>query len=63
MSQEKTCYIYKLLATDTIDYWIDALVDAKKIIARFTQGDINDDDFDKNIRYDFYEILKEILVE
>tara|TARA_B100001057_G_C22832173_1_gene943796 strand:- start:415 stop:1875 length:1461 start_codon:yes stop_codon:yes gene_type:complete len=63
MTQEKTCYVYKLLATDSIDYWIDALVDAKKIVARYSQGDIDDQQFDENIRYDFTEILKEILLK
>ena len=63
MTQNKTCYIYKLLTTNSIDYWIDALVEAKKIVARYSQGDINDQEFDENIRYDFVEILKEILIE
>tara|TARA_B100001989_G_scaffold243941_1_gene212155 strand:+ start:2001 stop:3461 length:1461 start_codon:yes stop_codon:yes gene_type:complete len=63
MTQEKTCYIYKLLSANSIDYWIDALIEAKKIVARYSQGDIDDDEFDSNIRYDFIEILKEILIE
>tara|TARA_B100000767_G_scaffold22107_1_gene19744 strand:- start:2980 stop:4440 length:1461 start_codon:yes stop_codon:yes gene_type:complete len=63
MTQEKTCFIYKLLATNSIDYWIDALIEAKKIVARYSQGDIDDKEFDENIRYDFVEILKEILLE
>ena len=63
MTQKKTCYIYKLLATNSIDYWIDALIEAKKIVARYSQGDIDEEEFDENIRYDFVEILKEILLE
>ncbi len=63
MTQNKTCYIYKLLTTNSIDYWIDALVEAKKIVARYSQGDIDEQEFDENIRYDFVEILKEILIE
>ena len=63
MTQEKTCYIYKLLSANSIDYWIDALIEAKKIVARYSQGDIDDDEFDSNIRYDFIEILQEILIE
>ena len=63
MTQKKTCYIYKLLATNSIDYWIDALIEAKKIVARYSQGDIDEEGFDENIRYDFVEILKEILLE
>lgn len=63
MTQEKTCYIYKLLTKGSIDYWIDSLVEAKKIVARYAQGDIDGDEFDQNIRYDFVEILKEILLD
>ena len=63
MSQEKTCYIYKLLTKNSIDYWIDSLIEAKKIVARYAQGDITNDEFDQNVRYDFVEILKEILLK
>ena len=34
ISQEKDCYVYKLISEDSIDLWVDALLDAKEISAR-----------------------------
>jgi len=39
ISQEKPCYIYKLIVQKTIDEYIDLLVDVKSDIANFIQGD------------------------
>lgn len=61
ISQEKSCYIYKLLTEDSIDDWIEALLDAKEVAARFGQGDIDEKEYSKRINFDFAEILKDIL--
>ncbi len=39
ISQEKECNIYKILASNSIDEYIDRVIDVKKDIAQFTQGD------------------------
>lgn len=39
ISQEKVCNIYKILAINSIDEYIDRVIDVKKDIAQFTQGD------------------------
>ncbi|MEA5115669.1 MAG: DEAD/DEAH box helicase [Geobacteraceae bacterium] len=39
ISQKKICYIYKLLAKNSIDEYIDRIIDVKKDIAQFVQGD------------------------
>ncbi len=39
ISQTKECNIYKILATNTIDEYIDKLIDVKRDIAGYIQGD------------------------
>lgn len=61
ISQNKECFIYKLLSIDSIDQWVDALLDAKEVAARYAQGDIDKNEFNERMNYDFAEILKDIL--
>ena len=61
ISQKKECFIYKLLTINSIDYWVDSLLDAKEISARYAQGDISKEDYEAGMSFDFFEILKEIL--
>ena len=61
ISQTKDCYIYKLIHKDSIDEWVDALLEAKEAAARFGQGDIDENEFKKRISYEFAEILADIL--
>mgnify|MGYP001222152470 FL=1 len=61
ISQEKDCYIYKLLSENSIDDWIEALLDAKEVAARYAQGDIDEKEYSERINFDFTEILRDIL--
>jgi SNF2 family DNA or RNA helicase len=61
ITQERTCYIYVLIARDTIDEWVDLLIDAKRFAAQLAQGDINLSEYRLNENYEFYEILKGVL--
>lgn len=61
ISQKKECYIYNLIMRDSIDEWINILIKAKHIAAQFGQGDIDINEFRKEIDYSFQEILTEIL--
>ena len=61
ISQDKACYIYKLLSENSIDDWIEALLDAKEVAARYGQGDISEKVYSERISFDFAEILKDIL--
>jgi SNF2 family DNA or RNA helicase len=61
ISQERDCFIYKLLSINSIDYWVDALLDAKEIAARYGQGDINEEEYDERMNFEFSEILSDIL--
>ena len=62
IKQNKECYIYKLISKNSIDTWVEALLNAKEVAARFGQGDINQSDYEKRMSFDFSEILKEILL-
>ena len=60
ISQNKECFIYNLIIKDSIDQWIDNLVSAKYWSAKLLIGDISEFEF-KKIKYDFCEIIKDIL--
>ncbi len=61
ISQKKTCHIYNLIMPDSIDIWIDRLLDAKHLAAQLGQGDRTLDSYQSEISYDFGTIIKEIL--
>ena len=61
ISQTRNCFIYKLIHDDSIDQWVDALLEAKEVAARYGQGDIGAEEYKKRISYDFAEILSDIL--
>ena len=57
ISQSKECNIYKIIARNTVDEYIDELVMKKQEIARFIQGDTNDIIYPKEL------LTKEKLIE
>lgn len=61
ISQVRECYIYKLLMENSIDYWVDQLLEEKILAAKLGQGDIDQDEYIHNAEYKFYEILEKIL--
>ncbi|MEG0408404.1 MAG: DEAD/DEAH box helicase [Bacilli bacterium] len=61
ISQTKKCYIYNLMISNSIDEWVDILLKAKEQSAKLGQGDINIDEYHKNIDYSFGQIVKNIL--
>lgn len=63
ISQDKTCYVYNMIMRDSIDEWVDVLMQAKSAAAQLGQGDIDVTEFREYMRYDFGEILNEILTE
>lgn len=62
IKQTKPCFIYKLLSEESIDLWVEALLDAKEVAARYAQGDIKTKEYEERMDFDFAEILKEILL-
>jgi SNF2 family DNA or RNA helicase len=61
ISQKQICHIYNLLMQDSIDQWIDILIHAKHMAAKLSQGDIEQDEFQREMPYNFQEILCRIL--
>jgi len=61
ISQKKKCYIYNLIMKDSIDEWVDLLLEGKYLAAQLTQGDISLDYYKSKMTYDFGTIIKNIL--
>lgn len=61
ISQKKECYIYNLIMKDSIDEWVDSLLQSKHYAAQLSQGDITRETFDANISFDYGSIIRKIL--
>ncbi len=61
ISQTEECFVHSLLAKDTIDEWVDDLLNAKYQAARLVQGDISKDKFDGAFNFDLSDALAQIL--
>ncbi|CAB3770247.1 DEAD/DEAH box helicase [Paraburkholderia solisilvae] len=61
VSQTRTCYVYNLIMEDSVDEWVDALLEAKRSAAQLAQGDISKETFQTRMSYSFGEVLKHIL--
>lgn len=61
ISQSRACRVSNLIATGTIDEWVDMLLAAKHLAAQLAQGDINADDYRQRASYDFGRVIQEIL--
>lgn len=61
ISQERECYVYNLLMTSSIDCWVDLLIAAKQTAARYGQGDIQYEQYRRQMRYDVSAELRKIL--
>ncbi len=61
ISQTEDCFVHNILAKNTIDEWVDDLLNAKYQAARLVQGDISEDDFDTGFNFDLSDALAEIL--
>ena len=61
ISQTRTCFVWNLVATNTVDDWVDMLLAAKHLAAQLAQGDIKDDEYRQRANYDFGHIIRSIL--
>jgi SNF2 family DNA or RNA helicase len=61
ISQTKQCNIYNLMVKDSIDKWIDILLQAKQNAAFLAQGDYQLAKFQDNMDYSFGDLVKEML--
>jgi SNF2 family DNA or RNA helicase len=61
VSQTRTCYVYNLIISDSIDEWIDLLIEQKRLAAQLTQGDIGADEYGSRADLAFVDLLGELL--
>ena len=61
ISQDRTCHVHNLIMRDSIDEWVEALLHSKRIAAQLAQGDIDKETFQKEMSYEFGDILRAIL--
>lgn len=63
VSQTRTCYVYNMLMVDSVDEWVDSLLEEKRLAAQLTQGDIDAATYGERATLGFFEILQRILGE
>ena len=61
ISQNAECFVHNLIAVNTIDEWVDVLLNAKHHAARLVQGDASLKEFNAAFRGDVAEALRAIL--
>lgn len=61
ISQKQQCFIYNLIARDTVDEWVDMLLAAKRLAAQLAQGDIEVEEYASRSNYDYGRVVREIL--
>lgn len=61
ISQKEICHIYNLRIVNSIDEWIDSLIECKSLSAKLAQGDITKEEYNSLINYSFGEIVHSIL--
>ncbi len=61
ISQKKKCFVYNILIENSIDEWIDKLLEAKQYAAFLAQGDIDLKKYKQYADYSYGELIKEII--
>ncbi|MBY2941837.1 DEAD/DEAH box helicase [Rhizobium laguerreae] len=61
ISQERPCFVTNLIARDTVDGWVDALLSAKHLAAQLGQGDITRAEYDSQADYAFADMVRDVL--
>ncbi|WP_085035725.1 DEAD/DEAH box helicase [Ensifer aridi] len=61
ISQDKVCFVTNLIAVDTVDGWVDALLSAKHLAAQLSQGDISRAEYDRQANYAFADMVRDVL--
>ena len=61
ISQTQPCYIWNLIATNSVDEWVDSLLNAKRLAAQLAQADISATEYSQLANYDFGVLVKQIL--
>jgi SNF2 family DNA or RNA helicase len=61
VSQSRDCYVHNLIMQDSVDEWIDLLIEQKTYAAQLIQGDITGEEYMGKADFSFVDILRGIL--
>lgn len=61
VSQTRKCFVYNLIMRDSIDEWIDMIIEQKRLAAQLVQGDISSEAYAERADFSFPELLNRIL--
>ena len=61
ISQDRVCHVHNLIMRDSIDEWVEALLHSKRVAAQLAQGDIDGETYQKEMSYEFGDILRAML--
>jgi SNF2 family DNA or RNA helicase len=61
VSQTRRCFVYNLIMRDSIDEWIEVLIEQKRLAAQLVQGDITAETYAEKADFSFPELLSRIL--
>lgn len=61
ISQTKTCYIHNIIMNNSIDQWVDLLLNSKQNAAFLAQGDLSLEDYQEVADYSFGDLINAIL--
>ena len=61
ITQTRPCTVTSIVADGTVDEWVDALLNSKQGAARLAQGDVDIGHFQKEMSYDYGQILEDVL--
>ncbi|MCL2658972.1 MAG: DEAD/DEAH box helicase [Acidobacteriaceae bacterium] len=61
ISQNKDCTVTNIIATNTVDEWVDTLLAAKHLAAQLGQGDITREQYNKQASYAFGQMVRDVL--
>ncbi len=61
ISQKRKCYVHNILIKDSIDEWVDKLLEAKQYAAFLAQGDMTIKEYEQYADYSYSTLIKEII--
>ncbi len=61
ISQEKDCVVTNIVASGTVDEWVDVLLAAKRLAAQLGQGDITREEYNSQATYAFGQMVRDVL--
>jgi SNF2 family DNA or RNA helicase len=61
VSQVKTCYVYNLIMRESIDEWVELLLQAKRLAAQLAQGDVSYEYYQAQASYTYGDVIRGIL--